>query len=338
MASAAHMKPRLSVIVPAINGYDTALAALDAWEGQTRRSEIEIVVMCPTAPPDAGQLNQVFVETDTRLLHVARAMAIRVARADYVLLAEDHCLPDLDCAAALIPRFDEGWAAIGPALRPAVPGAIAQGSFLLGYGEWMTPVAGAAQHLPGHNAAVRRQSLLNLGDDLEGELLVSQFLIQRLKAEGGALLIEDRARMRHFDLPDFRRTIEIFFFVGQGCGAVRLKNASRVARVLYAALTPLIAARHFGRGLIQYARTGRKTLSLSSVPIGGMLACAWAFGESVGSLRGVDRVTPGLGLTEIKPVSREQVRRCRQSNENLPSYAWRVSAATNRAPQPSVVT
>ncbi len=317
------MKPRLSVIVPAMNGYDTALAALDAWEGQTRRSDIEIVVMCPTAPPDAAQLNQVIVETNTKRLNVARAMAIRVARADYVLLAEDHCLPDLDCVEALIPRLDEGWAAIGPALRPAVPGAVSHGSFLISYAQWMTPVAGAAQHLPGHNAALRRQSLLNLGDDLEDELLVALFLIQRLKSEGGGLLIEDRARMRHFDAPDFRRSVKMFFVVGQGCGAVRLKNASRVGRSLYAASTPLIAARHFGRGLIQYARLGRKTLSPGSVAIGGMLACVWAVGESVGSLRGVGRVTPGLRQIEIKPVSRERVRRFSQSNEELPSHAWR---------------
>jgi hypothetical protein len=240
------------------------------------------------------------------------------------LLAEDHCLPDADFVEALIPRFDEAWTAIGPALRPAVAGAIAEASFLLGYGEWMTPAAGRAQQLPGHNVALRRQSLLNLGDDLEDELLVALFLIQRLKAEGGGFLIEDRARMRHFDLPDFWRSIEIFFCVGKGCGAIRLKNASRAARTLYAGLTPLIAARHFARGLIHYARAGRKTLSPGSVPVGWMLACVWAVGESVGSLRGVDRVIPDLGVSELKPVSREQVRRRLKSNETLPSYAWRA--------------
>jgi len=70
------------------------------------------------------------------------------------------------------------------------------------------------------------------------------------------------------------------------------------------------AARHFGRGLIHYVRAGRRAgFGFQSVLAGGFFACVWAVGESVGAWRGLARVTPDLWISEIKPVSMEQVAR-----------------------------
>jgi hypothetical protein len=242
------------------------------------------------------------------LLHEALASAVRQAAADYVLLAEDHCLPDPDLIEVLLPRLDEGWDAIGPALRPGTPGVISEGSFLISYGQWMSPKGGPAAHLPGHNVVLRKQLLIDLGDELERELISTMFLMQRLRSEGRRLMLEERARMRHFDVPHWWKSLRIFYTVGQGCGAIRHGMSPVPMRALYTLATPLTAVRHLGRGVLQYPRIRKAgRFRLSSIAVGALFAAAWAAGETVGALKGLERVLPGLWKSEIKPVSVAQV-------------------------------
>lgn len=298
------MTQRISVILPAFLGYDSVRSALDSWETQTCRDKLEILVLCPTAPRDPPSSGHTIVETGSLMLHQARAAGIRRANAEYVLLAEDHCLPDRECAAALIDRLDEGWDVVSPSLRPGEHGWIAQGSFLISYAQWMLPKARMVSHVPGHNTAMLKQPLLDMGDELERELISAMFLMQRLNRDGRRFFVDDRARMRHFDVPNLRKTTAIFFAVGEGCGAIRLRQSAVLTRALYGLMTPVTAVRHFARGLKEYARAGKKAkLSPMSVAAGGLFACVWAVGESVGAWRGLETVTPRLWISEIKPVS-----------------------------------
>ncbi len=208
----------------------------------------------------------------------------------------------------LLPRLDERWDAIGPALRPGTPGVVvSEGSFLISYAQWMSSEGGSVAHLPGHNVVLRRQVLIDLGGDLESELITTMFLMHRLRSEGRRFLLEERARMRHFDVPDWGKSLRIFYAVGQGCGAVRLAGSSMPVRALYGVITPLIAARHLGRGVMQYPRIRKRgAFSLSSIAVSAVFAVAWAVGETVGGLKGLKRVVPDLWKSEIKPVSAEQ--------------------------------
>ena len=303
------LKPRISVIVPAMLGYNSILAALNSWEAQTCREQLEILVLCPTAPDHPVPPGHVVVETGSMLLHEARAAGVRRAEADFVMFAEDHCLPDPECAEALIRRIEEPWDAVGTALRSGDPSmAVTQGSFLISYSQWMLPVRGPISSLPGHSAVIRKQPLLSLGLELEGELLFAAFLMQRLRSNGCSFYVDEQARMRHFDAPSWARSVRIFFTIGTGCGAIRLKRSSMATRALYGLLIPLIAARHFGRGLIDYFRAGpRAGFGLKGVAAGAILACVWAWGEAVGAWRGLGRVAPTLWIGEVKPVSRARV-------------------------------
>jgi hypothetical protein len=114
------LKPRISVIVPAMLGYDSILAALDSWEAQTCREQLEILVLCPTAPDHPVPPGHVVVETGSMLLHEARAAGVRRAEA-----GRDVCRglpPDPECAEALpvgLRAMDAG----GNALRSGDPGS-----------------------------------------------------------------------------------------------------------------------------------------------------------------------------------------------------------------------
>jgi len=301
------MKPRVSVIIPAFRGYESVAAALESWDAQTCRDMLELIVLCPAKPAGAVSPGHVVLETGDKHLHEARAAGVRAAASDFIMLAEDHCLPDPDCMEWIIRRLEKGWDGVGPTLRPGDTGIVPHGAFLISYAQWMPQSSGPIGHLPGHNAVVRRSLVLDVGEELPQLLVASMFLMARLRSRGAKFFLEDRARMRHFDTVEWSETRAIFHVVGQACGAVRLGNSTQVARFLYGLLTPLTAARHFSRGVIQHVRVGaRAGFSPLSLAASAWFAAAWALGETVGAWRGLDRVKPILWISEIKPVTRER--------------------------------
>lgn len=312
------MKPKLSVLFPAMRGYERALPALAAWEAQTCRDRLEILVLCPDrlgpTPAQAQALpaGQVIVPVGTADLHEARAMGIQKASGDFVMLAEDHCLPDPDWSRAILSRLEEGWDAVGPVLRPGNRGSCwPEGSFLIGYGEWMMPAAGGPTHiLCGWNATIRTELLRRLGSELAGELLLGAFLVRRLREEGHRFYLEDRARMRHFDPYGFAYQSWLLLLVGLGFGAKRTRKWSWAARLLYPLAAPAVAFLHWKRAFVHYRRAGEACgLRPAALAAALVLATAWGLGEAIGAWLGVARVSPYLWRTEVKPVSLEDVAR-----------------------------
>lgn len=310
------MQPRLSILLPAKLGYDSVLAAVGTWEAQTARADIEILILCPEhLGPTAEQAarlkpGQRVVMTGSADLHVMRAIGILQAAGEYVVLAEDHCLPDPDCAAAFLMRLDEGWDGVGPALRPGVRSTCwSEGSFLIGYGEWMEPVAaGSTDVLCGWNGTLRTTLLRALADELSGLMRVGAFAMDRIRRQGGRFFIENRARMRHFDPPGCGHELYLLFVVGLGFGAMRSRDWSIAARWLYPLAAPAVALLHWKRAFLHFRRAGPAAgLRPAALAAAAVLAVAWAVGEAVGAVLGMDRATPLLWVTEVKPVTPEQL-------------------------------
>ena len=304
------LKPRLSIIVPAILGYDTALAALDSWDAQTCRDQLEILVLCPDADRAKPlSSDHVLIASAGTLLHQARAVAIRKASADFVMLAEDHCLPEPLSAEAFLARLEEGWDAVGPAMLRGIPDTNwTRAAFLIAYGQWMRPVAsGPISILPGNNTVVRTARILELGDQLEREEIVNAFLLTELRRRGARFYLESQAVMRHFDPPGWRNTLRISGVIGLSCGARRTHRWPWPFRAFYWLGWPAVAALHWRRAWLQYRRAGRQAgMSPSCLALTGLAALVWACGESIGALMGIDRVAPVAWRSEIKPVSRSQ--------------------------------
>jgi hypothetical protein len=308
--------PRLSILLPAKLGYDTILVALDAWDAQTSRADIEILILCPEhLGPTAAQVaqlkpGQIVVLTGSADLHDMRMLGIRRASGEYVVLAEDHCLPDPDYAAAILARLEEGWDGVGPALRPGIRETCwSEASFLIGYGEWMEPVAsGPTEILCGWNGTVRTALLRDLADELSGLMRVGAFAISRIRHRGGRFYLENRARMRHFDPPGFGRELYLLAVVGLGFGGMRTREWSTAARLLYPLAAPAIACLHWNRAFTHFRRAGTAAgLRLGALAAAAVLAGAWAIGEAIGAVLGIDRVTPLLWVTEVKPVTHDRL-------------------------------
>jgi len=314
--TAPHLKPRLSILLPAMHGYDSVVAALDAWSMQTCRDRIEVLVLCPEPPGSIqGQSlpsGQVIVPVGRADLHEARAIGVRHATGDYIMLAEDHCLPDPDWAQAILTRLEEDWDAVGSALRPGNRTSCwTEASFLIGYGEWMTPVAGGPTRvLCGWNGTIRTRLLKELEPDLAGEFLVGAFLVRRLQQQGHRFYLEDRARMRHFDPPGWAHELYLVFLVGLGFGAIRTRHWMLPARILYAPAAPAVAFLHWRRAFVNYRRAGVQAGLRPAACVAAMaLAGAWGLGEAIGGLIGIGRVSPHIWKTEVKPVPRDVVAR-----------------------------
>ncbi len=295
--------PALSVVLPALGGIETVRVALDAWQAQTRRDELELVVPCPDGEAAGRARGLRAVDSRGLLLHEARARGIRESRAAFVVLAEDHCVPDPTRSEALLPRLAEGWDAIGGLLRPGDltrPGS--QAAFLLGYGEWMAPRAtGPIRVLPGHNVVLRRAPLLDLGGELEELLLVSAFLLRR-PGSGRRLLVAE-AVMTHYDVTSLRRQLDVFHTIGRAFGAVRVRRAPLPVRLGFVAAAPLLAAAHWRRGLAHYRRGGRANgMRPACLAAAALLAGAWGAGEAVGALQGTRRVARDVWRSETNPL------------------------------------
>jgi hypothetical protein len=308
------MNPRLSILLPAMKGYESVRSALDAWEAQTCRDRLEILVLCPhdPRPPATLPFGQRIICVGNADLHEARSEGIRQASGEYVMLAEDHCLPDPDWAEAILRRLEEGWDAVGPALRPGNRSSCwAEGSFLIGYGEWMIPIAaGPTRVLCGWNGTIRTRLLRQFGDDLPRELLLGAFAIRRLCEQGARFYLENCARMRHFDPPGLAYEIWLLLLVGMGFGALRTRSWPLVFRLLYPLAAPAISFLHWKRAFVNYRRAGAACgLRPAVLAAAVVLASAWGLGEAVGALMGVDRVAPHIWRTEVKPVSAEDVAR-----------------------------
>jgi hypothetical protein len=296
-------------------GYDTVQAALDSWDAQTCRDDIEILILCPTglgpSPAQQASLPPRYrvLDIGTDFLHKARARGVHHARGEYLVLAEDHCVPDPDFARAILDRLAEGWDAAGPALRPGNRTLWAGASFLIGYGEWMRPVdSGPSPVLCGWNGTFRTESLQGIPlDELAREMRVGAFLVPRLARAGARFFLESQAQMRHFDPPGCWREWVLMSIVGLGFGAVRTRTWSWPARLAYALAWPAVGLLHAKRAFVHYRRAGRAGgLAPAHLLAAAHLALIWALGESVGALLGPRAVEPYLWRTEVKPVSRRQ--------------------------------
>ena len=103
-------------------------------------------------------------------MNEARALGIAAARAPYVLILEDHCLPYADCLEKLLGRLEDGWSAVGPGFVSGNrESAIGVAANLLTYGQWMGHRQGEERRfIAGFNSAFPTRLLLERGEICSG--------------------------------------------------------------------------------------------------------------------------------------------------------------------------
>lgn len=282
--------PRFTVALAAIDDYATIEQVHLCLEGQTIREDLEIQFICRSKerlalPPDFHQRypDVVVLEGgDELLLNEARALGIAAARAPYVLILEDHCLPFADCLERMLARLEEGWSAVGPGFVSGnKDSAVGVAANLLTYGQWMGHRRGEERpFIAGFNSAFPTRLLLERGDRLAEDMVTPSTLQQSLAAAGHRFWFEPTAVMAHWESSSFGGVRQILMKNGRGMGMLRARGRSFAWKLLRTAVSPALAAYRGLRGAQTWLRAGEGRVA-ALLPI-APLALLWTLGELQG--------------------------------------------------------
>ncbi len=282
--------PRLSIVLAALDDYAIIEQVHLCIEAQTIRPHLELVIVCRSE--QALRLPQGFRDAhpdvvlieggDEILLNEARALGVRRASADYVLILEDHCLPHADCVERMLERLEEGWSVVGPAFvggNTVFPIGIAAN--LLTYGQWMgVRQGGPRSFVSGYNSAFPRAVLLARGDRLSDDLITPSVLQMSLAAEGHRFYFEPRAVVVHWESSTWSGVWRILTKNGRALGMLRARRWSLPGRILASVANPLLTAHRCLRGMAAFGRTRERSMVV--LLLLAPLSAIWTLGELSG--------------------------------------------------------
>ena len=301
--------PDLSVILPTADNYSTIRRTVNALHAQTIRDRIELVIVAPSDDPHVIQ-HEVAGFASVRIVNggplqtsnTARAAGIRHASAPIVVLAEDHCFPDPDWAAALVEAHRGNFAVVGPVLRNANPRSMTSwANLLLEYYPWLDGAERSEMDdLPGHNSAYRKDLLLAYGDRLE-ELFEVEAVIQRdLRANGHRMLLEPAARTNHLNFSRLSSALKLRLHAGRSFAGHRTMGWSASKRAAYVLGAPLIPFVRLAR-IVAMVRSSPSYSWLFPrvVPMLTLNLLVDGFGELIGYVSGPGGAAHVLGEIEF---------------------------------------
>lgn len=301
-------KPLLSAILISFDGsYQIVERTIKHLARQTVVDQIELVLVTPAGQNTLTEEDALTSFHSCQLvgMEVVRTVAagycqgIRAAKADIVVLCEDHCFPAPDWAAHLLAAHRENWAAVGPAVRNANPGnRMSWASLLLDYSEWLEPVdSGVKSHIPGHNSSYKKAVLLEYGPELEMMLEAESILHWDLQKRGREVYLESRAKTHHLNFEIFSSCAPVLYFSGRRFAACRMRWddwSKRMMFILGSPLIPFIVLNRIVRKMKRVKEIPGNPLLLLPVIFAGL--CIRSAGEFMGYAFGF-----GNALTKATP-------------------------------------
>jgi hypothetical protein len=302
-------EPELSVVLVS-DTFETVRETVGYLQRQTARNCLELVIATESRAElalderaCAGFHSTQVVEVDSiALVQGPRAAAIRAARAPLVLIAETHSFPEPESLEALIERHREPWGVVGQVVLNGNPSsAMSWANALMDYGSQLegTP-GGEVGQIASHNASYKRETLLDVNDELERLLEAGNTLHEALVARGARLFLEERARTAHLNVSRPGSWIRERLAAGRAFAGNRASGWPVYRRALYVVGAPLIPVVRFTR-IRRYLR--RTTLPphmaprLYSALFAGL--CVSALGELLGYAFGVGTSLRTISAMEL---------------------------------------
>jgi hypothetical protein len=242
--------PRLSVIFESLDGGASLRKAIRHLRTLEWAEQIEIVVAIgedatlalDPAPGFAGFL--VVRAPVSEDIGKARAAGVRAASAPFIVFGEDHSFPTEGWVQGLLEPMETGASAVGPQILVANPGtSISWSDAILCYGSFLQPVhQKAAGHVPWHNSAYRRESLMGFGDRLDFLLLADSLIQTALAEKGHRFVMTPEAATNHCNHSLLEPHWKALYWGNRLYGATRAIREEWPAarRILYAAAGPAI--------------------------------------------------------------------------------------------------
>ncbi len=291
--------------------FETIRGVVRAVGAQTVSREIELVIVCRSETELALDRRATETIGAVRVLEVseimpispARAVGIRATSAPLVFVGETHSYPAPDCMEALIAAHaSDDYAVVTPVIENGNPRkAMSWAGLMLTYRHWIEPAARAEiDVIATYNACFRRSALVGFGDRLEAMLDYGSGLDVSLRADGGHLLIEPAARLKHLNVASFSGWLPERFLSGRFWGTARSRQWSPARRLLYTLAGPLLPFMIAGKPL----RSPQWAYHRARVPAGTLAlillsAVVTAAGEVTGYVAGGGRSAIQLAEYEI---------------------------------------
>jgi glycosyltransferase involved in cell wall biosynthesis len=232
-----------------------------------------------------------------------RTLALDRARGDYVVVTEDHCVPEKDWLAAMAEAFEAAsprTAAVGGVVENGVcETGLDWATFLCEYSGFMGPIANGpvtAGAVPGMNVAYRRSAINSAGREVLTRGFWETTLHPLLAQKGMEFYLSDRIALRHKKSFPFRLFAAQRFLYSRYYAGIKFPPQQRVKRagmaVLSLALPPLLLYR-----MVRSVAVKRRHVPelIRALPYLTLFALIWAAGEAVGYMFG-----PGDALSRIE--------------------------------------
>ena len=291
--------PLVSVVVPCVNGLPAIAECLEALRRQDADVHAEVVVVDRCGEATRAVLRERFPEVvilaaePGTAIPALRALGIARSRGPLVAIIEDHCNVAPGWLSAIDRARRAGHPVIGGAVENAnVDRLVDWAAFFCEYARFMPPLkGGVVEEVAGNNVVYERDLL----GDLEPDAW-EFFLHARLKERGVPFHCEPALLVSHKKEFGFGRFLEQRYHYSRSFAGMRLADAPRWRRLLYAAGTPLLPLVLFGRIAAAVARRRRHWgVFLASAPVLAVFLGSWAWGEAVGALGG-----PGDSLGKVE--------------------------------------
>ncbi|MBV9611468.1 MAG: glycosyltransferase family 2 protein [Acidobacteriaceae bacterium] len=243
-------QPKLAVIL-ATDSYSAIRVAVRRWRQQTVTKDIELVLVTPDPEPvseifscrNEFQNLRIVIDPLTNLA-AARVAGIGAAVAPIIFLAETHCYPKPDFAAAILAAFSGPWSCIVPAFDNANPeSALSWAAFLPDYGKWIDGLPAAEVFVaPLYNTAYRSLVLDELGDRLTAILANVDELPKTLRCRGHRAFFYPQAHLEHLNIANLRHWVRERFASGVLIASGRAEHWPFLKRLVYSAGSVLLPA------------------------------------------------------------------------------------------------
>jgi hypothetical protein len=299
--------PVLSVVLVAYFGTSGLSKIIENFASMKLAEEIELILVIQSSRRRSVDLSpganlggiQILELPEIKSIGQAKAAGVRAARSPLVAFAEDHSLPELSWAKALIEAHEtDAFSVVGPVMNNAdADSAVRWAGFLVFYSTWMSrrPCEEQIDHLPGNHSCYRKEILLMYGPLLEEVLESESVLHWELVARGYNLRLESNAIVRHRS-PGRIRFLMLENYLGSRIFAhMRTRCGTALQRLVYTLGSPAIPLIRLRRIFSDVKRSDLSIdiMWLSLVPM-LLCLCAGAFGEMLGYALGSGRTREHL--------------------------------------------
>lgn len=289
--------PDLSVIVVSFNQPSVLRQCLAAFNAQSNRDKIEIVVIRDwSARGDSGssQLKAEFPQFDWidapagSTVPAMRKLALSRCSGTLVGFTEDDCVVSSDWCAKVIEAHQSENVAIGGSVEPSdYRRNLDWAVFFCEYARFMRPFAGIVPALPGNNITYKAESLKKLLETDASGGVYEVFVNGELQKSGQELKADPSFSVRNINSWKLTNLVDVPFHHGRGFAAMRLMSKPLLERLPFLGIAMVLPA-------VQMMRMGRQVLAKGShagkffqcLPQVGLFCVSWSVGEFVGYLLG----------------------------------------------------